>query len=123
AEKMGFSAKGVRGDISALPEIPVPTIAHVIVKEVLHHYVVIYKTSKSEVKVMDPALGILVNYSIEEFQQIWSGILILLTPNESFEKRNEKVPINSRFWYLIKPHKGIILQSVIGAMLFTLIGL
>lgn len=123
AEKLGFSAKGVSGDISAIPELPVPTIAHVIIKEVLHHYVVIYKTTKKQVKVMDPARGKLETYSIEEFQKIWSGVLILLSPNEKFEKRNEKVSITSRFWFLIRPHRGVIFQSVLGAAIFTLIGL
>ena len=105
------------------PEIAVPTIAHVIIKEVLHHYVVIYKTSKEEVKVMDPARGKIETYTSEEFQKIWSGVLILLSPNSTFEKRNEKVSINSRFWFLIRPHKAIILQSILGAIVFTLIGL
>ena len=123
AEKMGFSAKGVRGDVSALPQIPVPTIAHVIIKEVLHHYVVIYKTSEKEIVVMDPAYGTLKKYSIQEFEKIWSGVLILLMPNESFEKGNEKISISSRFWFLVKPHKPLILQSIVGAALFTLIGL
>jgi len=103
AEKIGFSAKGVRGDVSALPEVPVPAIAHVVIKEVLHHYVVIYKISKKEIKVMDPATGEMETYSITEFEKIWSGVLILLTPNEQFEKGNEKVSINSRFWFLIRP--------------------
>lgn len=123
AEKLGFSAKGVRGDISAIPEIPVPTIAHVIIKEVLHHYVVIYKTSSEQVKVMDPAHGRLENYSTQEFEKIWSGVLILLTPNENFVKRNEKISSSGRFFFLIKPHTAIIIQSIVGAIIFTLIGL
>ena len=45
AEKLGFSAKGVRGGLDSLPKIPLPAIAHVIVKEVLQHYVVIYKVT------------------------------------------------------------------------------
>ena len=42
-EQMGFNAKGVKGGADALPEIPLPAIAHVITKEQYHHYVVIYK--------------------------------------------------------------------------------
>ena len=41
AEKMGFSAKGVKGGIDAIPKIPTPTIAHVILKNQYHHFVVI----------------------------------------------------------------------------------
>ncbi len=123
ATKMGFSAKGVKGDISAIPKIPVPTIAHVIVKEVLHHYVVIYQTSEKEVKVMDPATGKLKAHTIEDFEKIWTGVLILLAPNENFERKNLKISVNSRFWFLISPHKGLIIQSIVGAAIFTLIGL
>ncbi|MEO9870335.1 MAG: peptidase domain-containing ABC transporter [Ekhidna sp.] len=123
AEKLGFSAKGVRGDMSAIPDIPVPTIAHVVIKEVLHHYVVVYKTSPTKVKVMDPAHGQIETYTSKEFEKIWSGVLILLSPNEKFEKRNETVSVSSRFWFLIKPHKSVISQSIVGAIIFTLIGL
>ncbi len=123
ATKMGFSAKGVKGDISAIPKIPVPTIAHVIVKEVLHHYVVIYQTTEKEVEVMDPATGKLEAHTIEDFKKIWTGVLILLAPNENFEKMDLKVSVNSRFWFLIKPHRGLITQSIVGAAIFTLIGL
>lgn len=123
AKKLGFSAKGVKGSIDAIPGIPVPTIAHVILKEVLHHYVVIYKISKKEVIIMDPGLGTLSKYSINDFEKIWSGVLILLSPNIDFQKRDEKVSVFSRFWYLIRPHKSILTQSVIGAALYTIIGL
>lgn len=47
AQKLGFEAKGVRGDLESLFKIPKPSIAHVIVKEKLHHYVVIYEVTKS----------------------------------------------------------------------------
>src|SRR5690242_1927481 len=47
ANKMGFDAKGVRGEFDSLFKIPKPSIAHIIVKEVLHHYVVIYKTTSN----------------------------------------------------------------------------
>ena len=123
AEKMGFSAKGVKGGMDALPKVPLPTIAHVVVKEVLHHYVVIYRVSEKETKVMDPAFGKIESYSLADFEKIWSGVLILLMPNEGFERKNEKVPISSRFWFLIKPHRPVILQSITGAAIFTLIGL
>ena len=33
AEKLGFEAKGVRGDFESLFKIPKPTIAHVVVKK------------------------------------------------------------------------------------------
>ena len=50
AEKMGFSAKGVKGGMDAIDKIPLPAIAHVVVKEQLHHYIVVYKAEKSKVE-------------------------------------------------------------------------
>ncbi|GEM_PF-4787264 len=43
AEKMGFMAKGVKGNLDAINKIPLPAIAHIVTKEQLHHYVVVYK--------------------------------------------------------------------------------
>ena len=57
AGKMGFLAKGVRGDWDSLFKIPKPAIAHIIVKEVLHHYVVLMKTTDKYIEIMDPGDG------------------------------------------------------------------
>lgn len=121
--EMGFNAKGVKGGPEALPQIPLPAIAHVILKEQLQHYVVIYKVDKKYVTVMDPGPGKLEKYSLEEFQKIWTGVLILLEPNEYFEQRNEKTGIYTRFWDLIKPHRSVAVQALVGAILYTLLGL
>lgn len=122
-QNLGFTAKGVKGGVDALPNIPLPAIAHVIMNEQLHHYVVIYKVHKDKITVMDPGPGKIQHYSIEEFQKIWSGVLILLEPNEYFTQRNEKTSAFKRFWNLIEPHKSIIVQSLVGAVLYTLLGL
>jgi len=123
AEKMGFSAKGVKGGADALSKIPKPSIAHVVLKNQLHHFVVIYKVSKKHIEVMDPAFGSIEKYTLEAFQEIWSGVLILMAPNESFKTYNQTVSPVRRFWDLIRPHKGIILQAIIGAMVYTVLGL
>ena len=123
AEKMGFTAKGVKGGLDALDKIPLPAIAHVVIKEQLQHYVVLYKVEKSKITVMDPGLGKMENYTFEEFQKIWSGVLILFAPNEDFKTVNEKIAPLKRFWNLIQPHKTILLQALVGAILFTVLGL
>lgn len=122
-EKMGFNAKGVKGGADALPEIPLPAIAHVITKEQYHHYVVVYKVAKEKIEVMDPAFGKMEEYTIEEFLKIWTGVLILLEPNEYFEQKNEKTTVYRRFWNLVQPHKSILIQALIGAIVYTVLGL
>lgn len=122
-EAMGFNAKGVKGGIDALPEIPLPAIAHIITKEQYHHYVVIYKVSKNKIEVMDPAFGKIEEYTLDDFSKIWTGILILLEPNEYFEQKNEKTSIYQRFWDLVQPHKSILIQALVGALVYTILGL
>jgi len=121
--ELGFNAKGVKGDITAISQIPLPGIAHIVVNGTMHHYVVIYKVQKDIVSVMDPARGKIETYSLEEFSKIWTGVLILLEPNEYFEQRNEKTSIYTRFWNLIQPHKTILIQALLGAIVYTLLGL
>lgn len=122
-EKIGFEAKGVRGELSSLFQIPKPAIAHIIVKEALHHYVVIYDTSKNFIEIMDPSDGQIHRYKHEEFKKIWTGVLIILLPGGSFQTGNQKVSVMSRFWELIGPHKSMMTQALVGAMAYTIIGL
>ncbi|RNA62835.1 peptidase domain-containing ABC transporter [Chryseobacterium nematophagum] len=122
-EEIGFNAKGVKGGVDALSQIPLPAIAHVIVNNHLHHYVVIYSVSKDKVSVMDPGYGKMQEYNIKEFSDIWTGVLILLEPNEYFEQKDEKTNLYRRFWNLLQPHKGILLQALIGAIVYTILGL
>src|SRR5699024_8040680 len=123
AEKLGVSAKGVKGEFDSLFKIPTPAVAHVVVKEVLHHYVVIYEANDQYIVVMDPRDGKLHEIPHEEFKEQWTGVLVLLMPDEDFQTGNEKVSIISRFWFLLKPHKTVLLQALFGAALFTIIGL
>ena len=123
AEKLGFQAKGVKGDFESLSKIPKPAIAHVVIKEILQHYVVIYKSTNRYIEVMDPGDGQLHQHSHEEFKKMWTGVLILLLPGVSFEKGNKKESVTSRFWKLVSPHQSIMAEALFGALLYTIIGL
>ena len=123
AQKLNFDVKGVRGDFDSLQKIPKPSIAHVIVKGTLHHYVVIYEVTKSYIKIMDPATGKMHKKTHEEFKEEWTGVLILMLPNEQFEKGSTKIAVSKRFWFLLKPHKFVLIQALVGAIIYTLLGL
>ncbi len=123
AEKLGFTAKGVKGPFESLFKIPKPTIAHIIVKERLHHYVVIYKTTKKYIIIMDPGTGRIHKKTHEEFKKEWTGILILIMPDKSFKKGNEKTSITKRFFQLIRPHRTIMIQALFGAIIYSILGL
>ncbi len=123
AEKIGFLAKGVKGEWDSLFKIPKPAIAHVIVKEALHHFVVITRTSEKYIVIMDPSDGAIHKVSHDEFKKQWTGVLILIAPGERFTVRNEKISGTVHFWRLIKPNRQILLQSLVGALVFSVLGL
>ncbi|MCD8405147.1 hypothetical protein LNI88_00780 [Tenacibaculum dicentrarchi] len=122
SEKLGFEAKGVRGELDSLFKIPKPAIAHIIVKEQLQHYVVIYEVTKEYIKIMDPGDGKIHKKTHSVFLKEWTGILVLLLPKEDFVIGNEKVSVLKRFWFLLKPHKFVLLQAFVGAVIYTLLG-
>ncbi|HUW05843.1 MAG TPA: peptidase domain-containing ABC transporter [Williamwhitmania sp.] len=123
AQKMGFHAKGVRGEWENLFKIPLPSIAHIVVKEVLQHYVVLVKVTDNYIEVMDPGYGEYHKIPHEDFKKAWTGVLVLLVPGDGFQPKSEKASTSLRFWHLIKPHKGVLVQALIGAILYAILGL
>jgi len=123
AEKLGFSAKGVKATPEALFEkFPLPAIAHVVIDESLLHYVVIYKISRKGIIIADPAKGI-VKYTIEKFLEIWTGVLILMVPSSKFKKGNETKGIFSRFLGLLIPQKSLLIQIFLASIIYTVLGI
>ncbi len=68
AERLGFQAKGAKGHLESLAKVPLPAIAHVVLKNDLHHYVVIYKVTKKKLAYMDPGDGDFHTVSLGKFQ-------------------------------------------------------
>lgn len=122
-DKLGFKAKGVRAEFEALSIVPKPTIAHVIVKGSLQHFVVIYKVGNTKLKYMDPDDGRIHEVSHEEFQKMWTGVLILTEPKETFEATDKTTSNTKRFWQLFSPHRGALMQSLFGAVIISILGL
>lgn len=123
AEKLGFQAKGAKGPFESLFKIPLPAIAHVVLKNQLHHYVVIYRVAKKHIVFMDPADGRIHKKTHEEFKEIWSGVVVLIVPDEGFTTGNEKTSNIKRFLQLIRPHRSVMTQALIGAVVYTILGL
>lgn len=122
ASKIGFTAKGVKGDYDNLFNIPLPVIAHVVQNNIAH-YVVIYRITEEYVEIMDPAYGETQQISHDEFRQKWTGVLIMLLPNNDFTAGDERISIEKRFFFLLKPHRSVLLQVLVGAIFYTILGL
>lgn len=135
AEKLGLLAKGVRGEQDSLEKIPKPAIAHVILRREmdmavldgqpieLHHFVVIYKVTSTHITLMDPGDGRYHKKRREEFLKEWTGVLVLLLPGDQFESGNKRISVVQRFWNLLRPRSAVMIQSLTGAALYTVLGL
>jgi len=123
ADKLGLEAKGVKGPFDCIKNIPLPTIAHLIVKENLQHFVVIYKVMKDSILIMDPSDGKMHRKNTEDFKKEWTGVLILIRPKETFEKGNKRKSILKNFVDLILPHKSVMTQALFGAVIYSILGL
>jgi len=123
AEKMGFTAKGVRTEMAQLEQVPLPAIAHVIINERLHHFVVVYKVGKHHITFMDPGPGKMRRVSKAEWAELWTGIFLLIAPGEQFAKGNQKIALWRRFWTLVRPHHKVLSQALFGAVIYTILGL
>ena len=114
AENLGMRATGVKVSIEQLRnQVHLPCI----ISWNKNHYVVLYKISKSEVTVGDPAAGLL-TYPIEIFERNWfciegnppMGIALLLEPTPVFFKINDNSPKSAkatliRMLSYVKPYR------------------
>ncbi len=123
AEKLGFTAKGIKGTFECLFDIPKPSIMHVIVNGGYHHYKVLYRINKNSVKLMDPMDGKMHCMDHDAFKKEWSGVALILVPSPEFIPMNGSWLPGRRFIYLMWPHKSIILQCLFGAVVYSLLGL
>lgn len=134
AEQLGFSAKGVKGNMEAFfSEFPLPCIAHVVVDGNLMHYVVIHKITKKQVIIADPSRGIVKLTPEELFGQVheegkppkyqWTGILILLVKNEAFRKGDEMQGLFERFLKLLFPQRKLLAHIFVASLLYTILGI
>ena len=130
SNKLGLLAKGVKAfnpdgsvKLDSLLRIPKPAIAHVLVNDKLLHFVVIYDVTKKYVKIMDPAYGEFKKVLIKDFVKEWTGILILVMPDSDFKAGDMRISTFNRFAYLLNPHRKMVIQAILGAMVCTLLGL
>ncbi|ULJ82547.1 peptidase domain-containing ABC transporter (plasmid) [Rhizobium sp. C104] len=122
AQKLGFIAKGVKGGFDSLYKIPKPAIAHVV-KEGLHHFVVVHAIDAKWVIVMDPAFGEICKVPHQEFMEQWTGVLVLLVPADTFNRRDETTSPLARFARLLAPHRMVMAQALAGALVTTVLSL
>ncbi|MDR2043181.1 MAG: peptidase domain-containing ABC transporter [Clostridium sp.] len=123
AGELGFTAKAVKGGRnSVFSGFPLPAVAHVLADGSRPHYIVIHKITQKRIMVADPGKG-LVKYTPEEFLQIWTGILILMVPAQTFTKSDGGSSMLPHFFALLKPQKRLIADIFIASLLLAGMGI
>ncbi|ERK46814.1 peptidase domain-containing ABC transporter [Faecalitalea cylindroides] len=119
-----FEAKAVRiNPNSVSDEFSLPAIALIKNENNMNHYVVVFKKNKTTIWYMDPAKG-KIKKTIDDFLKIFTNILILAVPSESFKPNNIKH--DSIFSYvkeLIFPHKKVTIVIISLSIVLTFLGL
>lgn len=123
AQNLNFQVKGAKAGAASVSGIPLPAVFHQTLETGLQHFVVVYKIKKQRVWLMDPGHGKMIYQSLEAFKKSWSGVILILLPAENFKRGNEVKPAFVRFWQLIQPHRSMIWQALLGAFIYTLLGL
>ena len=103
-------------------DLPLPAIAHVILDKRYQHFVVIQKISKNSILIADPAQGMR-KMTPEEFFQIWTGVLLLITKKTPFETEPPKKGLARQFLQLIYPHKALLINIFLSSILITALGI
>ncbi len=122
-ERMGFLCKAVKGTFDLLPRAPLPAVAHVRTEQGQGHFVVLHRVTKTRVVVADPARGV-VTMRAADFRSIWTGYLVLLTPDRAGPRRVGAAPQSPwrRFVGLLGCHKGLLAEAAGCAVLMALLG-
>ncbi|MDY4078578.1 MAG: peptidase domain-containing ABC transporter [Clostridium sp.] len=124
ADELGFTSQPVRVDKEGfLSEYTLPAIANVITKEGLSHFVVIFKITDKYVIIGDPAKD-LIRVEIDEFFKDFTGVLLIIKPNEKFitgKIKGEKT--FNRFLRLLLPQKKLFLYSILASVILTILGI
>jgi ATP-binding cassette, subfamily C, bacteriocin exporter len=123
AEQLQFQCRTAKAAGIDLKAIPVPAIFHLVLENGMQHFVVVYKIKKKRLSYMDPATGELLCLFHPDFKMKWSGIILLLIPSNHFQRGSKKKSVYSWFWNLIRPHRSMMIQALLGAMVYTTLGL
>ncbi|HKB34841.1 MAG TPA: ABC transporter transmembrane domain-containing protein, partial [Gemmataceae bacterium] len=125
AEKLGYSARAVKGPYDALPQVPLPAIAHTRTAEGLGHFVVVHKVSKSGVVIADPARGVQ-KLTRDAFCGRWTGYLLIMVPDAARPAAaTGAAPVGPwrRFLSLLTGHRSLLTEAFFCALLLTILGL
>ena len=118
AEGIGFSTRMVTASLDKLAQQTLPAIVHWEGR----HYIVVYKITRKQVIIADPAIGQL-TLSHAEFKQGWTGYTLLLQPTVLLKKASETSSSLERYFELVAPYRVILLEIALASIAIQIFGL
>ena len=91
ADNMGFSTRAVRLELDDLANLKKPCILH----WGMNHFVVLTEVKGKKITINDPAVGRR-TIAMSEVSREFTGVALEVTPNESFEQKDERETIRLR---------------------------
>ena len=109
AKEIGLISKGYKIDnIDKLHEIEKPFISQMVINN-YKHFVVVYKIKNDKITIMDPAKG-MKKLSKDEFNNMWTGYILILEPYKKLPVYNENNYIVSIIKEILFSNKKILLN-------------
>lgn len=125
AEYYGLNCKVIKATpdfFHTNSQIKLPIIAHIITKQSLQHYLVIYKIKNSTLYIADPARG-KIKQNITDFIKEWTGVLFLFSPSSKYKPITEKETKLKDFIPLLSHNKGKFSIIILVSILITIFGI
>lgn len=124
ANAIGLAAEAYEADLESLKEQTSPCVLHILVDDVLLHYVTCYGYAGDKFRMLDPAKGF-VEYSVEDLEKVWVSKMLLLVEAGEELLRSEAMSENRKKWFkaLIKPDLNLLLIAGFLGVAVTLLNL
>ena len=119
ADEIGLSSKGYKiNSLEEIQDINMPFISQVIINN-YHHFIVIYKINDNVITIMDPAKG-MVKMSKKDFEQMWTGYILLFTPYKSLPSFKENDFLSEAIEAIIENNQKMILNLIVLTLIVTI---
>lgn len=123
-QSLNFESTVIKADSSvwSYDELVFPLIANTVTDEGELHYVVIYGKKGDFLLIADPDKG-KYKKSINNFYEIWTGVLILAEAGQNYKPRHEKIGGILSFFPILLKSKWLVIKAVLLSFVVTFLSI
>lgn len=125
---LGFEAGAYKSpdkNPEPLRKLAVPVILHIINGKGDLHFVVLYRMKGKKATIMDPAKGRHMTIKVSELLEMWTGYLVVVTPDPGKElsKTHAVSPLRRMLTILASQNSGDFSLSLLGSFSYIIVGI